>query len=122
MGARILIVEDEQVMAALLKKRLEGHGYEAHTAFDGEAGLQAARQMKPDLIILDCMLPKIDGYKICRLLKFDDKYQSIPIIMLTALGQESDVALGKDVGADAYFLKPFEGQSLLEKIEELLKK
>ncbi|MBI1871085.1 MAG: response regulator [Chlamydiae bacterium] len=122
MAIRILIIEDEVTMAGLIKKRLESHGYEAETAFDGESGLKKARENCPDLILLDIMLPKIDGYKVCRLLKFDDKYKSIPIILLTALGQESDVATGKDVGADGYLLKPFDGEKLLAKIEELLKK
>ncbi|MDP3979813.1 MAG: response regulator [Chlamydiota bacterium] len=122
MNARILIVDDEIDMAELLKARLEGRGYEVHLEHDGASGLEKAKEMMPDLMILDVMLPKIDGYKICRLLKFDDKYKSIPIIMFTALGQESDVTLGMEVGADAYFTKPLDHKMFLEKLEELLKK
>jgi len=75
---------------------------------------------KPDLIILDLMLPKLDGYKICRLLKFDEKYRKIPIIMYTARGQEEDKNLGYEVGTDVYLVKPFEPKVLLENIHDLL--
>lgn len=122
MAFKILIIEDEVMMAELLKKRLQSHGYDVLIEHDGQKGLETSRSARPDIILLDLMLPSLDGYKICRLLKFDDKYKHIPIVMLTALGQESDASLGKDVGADAYFLKPYDSQQLLAKIEELLKK
>jgi DNA-binding response OmpR family regulator len=82
--------------------------------------LDKARKENPDLIILDLMLPKIDGYKVCRMLKFDEKYKNIPVIIFTARAQEEDKKLGQDVGADAYLTKPFEPQALLGKIQELL--
>jgi DNA-binding response OmpR family regulator len=91
------------------------------TASDGQEGLDKARLEKPDLIILDLMLPKIDGYKVCRMLKFDEKFKQIPIILFTARAQESDIKLGKEVGADAYVTKPFEPAILLTKIKELIK-
>jgi len=83
-------------------------------------GLRRAQDEKPDLIILDVMMPKADGFKVSRMLKFDVKYRDIPIIMLTARAQETDRATGKDVGADAYITKPFDGPALLAKIQELL--
>jgi len=102
--------------------RLEANGYEVLPAYDGQEGLDKARKEKPDLIILDLMLPKMDGYKVCRMLKFDEKYKKIPIIMFTARAQETDKEMGEEVGADAYITKPFEPQALLAKIEELLGK
>lgn len=117
---KILIVEDEFAQSLTVKDRLEFEGYEVITAADGQEGLDKARREKPDLIILDLMLPKIDGYKICRMLKFDEKYKRIPIIIFTARAQESDEKMGAEVGADAYITKPFEPVILLAKIKELL--
>jgi DNA-binding response OmpR family regulator len=82
--------------------RLEASGYEVIEAADGASGLEKARNMNPDLIILDIMLPKMDGYKVARLLKFDEKHRSIPIIMLTARSQQADRETGMAVGCDAY--------------------
>ena len=118
--AKILIVEDEKEMVAILKMRLEASGFTTALAYDGQDGLNKARTEKPDLILLDLMLPKIDGYKVCRMLKFDEKYKHIPIIMLTARAQDADKDMGKEVGADAYFVKPFEPHDLMAKIKELL--
>ena len=117
---KILIVDDESDLVTLLSIRLEANDYQVSASFDGQDGLDKARAEKPDLIILDLMLPKIDGYKVCRMLKFDEKHKNIPIILFTARTQESDMKLGEDAGADAYFIKPFEPQVLLEKIKELI--
>lgn len=87
---RILLIEDEKDMAYAVTLQLEAKGYEVIAAFDGRDGLDKARTKKPDLIILDLMLPKIDGYKVCRMLKFDNKYKNIPIILFTARAQDSD--------------------------------
>ncbi|MDO8489759.1 MAG: response regulator, partial [Candidatus Omnitrophota bacterium] len=81
-----------------------------------------AQKEKPDLIILDLMLPKLDGYTVCRLLKFDEKYKQIPIMLFSARTQQADMDLGKEVGADAYLTKPFEASIFLAKVSELLKK
>lgn len=118
---KILIVEDEATLVELMKIRLEANGFDVISAYDGQQGLEMARGEMPDLIILDLMLPKIDGYKVCRMLKFDDKYKNIPVIMFTARAQDSDRKLGEEVGADAYIIKPFEPEILLSKIRELLK-
>ncbi len=120
MAKLILIIEDEPDMVGMIKMRLEAAGYETKEALDGQEGLALAREEEPDLIILDLMLPKLDGYKLCRMLKFDEKYRHIPIIMFTAKAQEGDIKLGKEVGVNAYITKPFESQVLLSKIKELL--
>lgn len=117
---KILVVDDEKQLVDLIKVRLETNDFEVLTAYDGQEGLARAKKENPDLIILDLMLPKMDGYKVCRMLKFDEKYRKIPIILFTAKAQEEDVKLGEEVGADAYVTKPFEPQVLLDKIKELL--
>ena len=121
MSKRILVVDDEKDIADTLRFRLEANGYEVVTAYDGQDGLNKAKTVSPDLIVLDLMLPKIDGYKVCRMLKFDETYKHIPIILFTARVQESDRQTGVKVGADAYITKPFEASILLAKIKELLK-
>lgn len=114
-----MLVDDETELAEMVKLRLEANNYEVLTAYDGKVGLDLARREKPDLIILDLMLPKIDGYKVCRMLKFDEKYKKIPIILFTSRIQESDKEVGFQVGANAYITKPFEPQVLLDKVREL---
>ncbi|MDY6864046.1 MAG: response regulator [Thermodesulfobacteriota bacterium] len=119
---RVLIVEDEKDIQELLQARLESEEFECLLAKDGEEALQKARKEMPDLILLDIMLPKMDGYKVCRLLKFDEKYKHIPIIMLTAKTQEADRLMGLETGADEYVLKPFEWKDLLIIIRKYLQK
>lgn len=121
MGKTILLVDDEKDLVETVSFRLQAAGYEVVPAYDGQEGLEKARSLKPNLIILDLMLPRMDGYKVCRLLKFDEKYKGIPVIMFTARAQDSDRQMGLQVGADAYITKPFEPQVLLNKIKELLK-
>jgi DNA-binding response OmpR family regulator len=120
MSKAILLVDDEKDLLEVVKIRLEASGYKVLTALDGQEGFNLAKREKPDLIILDLMLPKIDGYKVCRMLKFDEKYKKIPVILFTARAQESDEKLGYECGADAYITKPFDPKILLAKIEELL--
>jgi len=120
MAKKILIVDDEEDIGFSIARRLAAAGYEAICAEDGVEGLRRAQTEKPDLIILDLMLPKMDGYKVCRLLKFDQRYKHIPILMLSARSQQEDIALGRETGAEAYMTKPFDGGELLEKIQELL--
>lgn len=116
----ILVVDDEQDMLLAVKLRLEASGYDVHTAVDGLQGLNLARQLKPDLIILDIMLPKMNGYKISRLLKFDDAFKHIPVIMLTALAGDVDKTTGVETGANEYITKPFETQHLLDAVRRFL--
>ncbi len=119
---RILVVDDEEDILNVLRFRLEANNYEVLVASDGQEGLNKARSEKPDLMILDLMLPKLDGYKVCRMLKFDEDYKAIPIIIFTARVQKKDEELGMEMGADAYIPKPFEPEILLGKIKELLNK
>ena len=117
---RILIIDDEKEMVVLLQMRLEAADYEILVSNDGQEGLDKARAEKPDLILLDIMIPKMNGYQVCRELKIDNGTKRIPVVMLTAKAQESDKFWGKEVGADDYVTKPFEASELLEKIRELL--
>ena len=117
---KILLVEDEPEFRLGVRTRLEANGYEVIEAEDGAKGLELARNEEPDLIILDLMLPKMDGYKVARLLKFDEKRRQIPIVMLTARSQQQDKDTGLAVGADAYMTKPFKSEELLETMAKLL--
>ncbi len=118
---KILLIEDELDVLKTSVIFLEMAGFKVLTATDGIEGLHKARTENPDLIILDVMLPKLDGYKLCRILKFDEKYKRIPIIMFTALAQESDKEMSKQVCADAHISKPFSPEGLVEKVQELLR-
>lgn len=119
---RILVVEDEGELLEFLKMRLEANGYEVIGASDGKEGFEKAIKEKPDLILLDLMLPKIDGYWVCSLLKNDKRHESIPIIILTAKSRAEHSKFARECGADAYMTKPFEVEELLSRIESLIKK
>ena len=116
----ILIVEDDPSMLTGLKDNFEFKGYKVLTAADGEKGLDAALNATPDLIILDIMLPKINGYEICRLIRAEGL--EMPVIMLTAKGEESDVVLGLNIGADDYVTKPFSISELLARSAAFLRR
>lgn len=117
MTKKVLIVDDERDITETIKFVLEAAGYECLCAYDGEEGLNAAKELNPDLIILDVMMPKINGFKISRLLKFDTRYKDIPILMLTARSQEKDRELGEETGADEYITKPFDIDFVLERVK-----
>lgn len=121
MPKKILVVDDEQNIAKVLCMRLKSHNYETITANDGAQGLEMARTENPDLIILDVMLPKLEGYEVCRMLKYDEKYKHIPIIMFTAKTEDIDKLTGEKVGADDYVSKPYDPQDLLAKIKKYIK-
>jgi len=116
----VLIVEDDPTMLRGLKDNFEFKGYKVVTASDGEKGLEAALNAKPDLILLDIMLPKINGYEICRLIR--EAKLLMPIIMLTAKGEESDIVLGLNLGADDYVTKPFSIKELLARAAAFLRR
>lgn len=120
MKEKILIIEDEEDLVKGLKLNLEDEGYEVHWASDGVEGLRKALEERPDLIILDIMLPKMNGLDICRELR--QKNISIPIIMLTAKGEEIDKVLGLEIGADDYMTKPFSIRELLARIKAHLRR
>ena len=122
MKKKILLVDDEKDLIRSVTFRLEDAGYEVVVAMDGQEALDKAKREMPDLIILDLMLPKMNGYKVCGLLKADSRYNKIPILMFTARAQEADRRMSEEVGADAYVTKPFEPEILFAKIEELLAK
>ncbi len=117
---KVLIVEDEANLRELVKARLEQHGYLVETVADGYNAIFQTRRFKPDLIILDLMIPKMDGYTVCRMLKSSADLASIPVIMFTARTSSEDMRRGMDMGADAYITKPFNPEALLQKINELL--
>jgi DNA-binding response OmpR family regulator len=116
----VLIIEDDSTMVRGLRDNFEYAGYGVLTAADGEDGLNAALDGKPDLVILDIMLPKINGYEICRLIR--EQNLDMPIIMLTAKGEESDIVLGLNLGADDYVTKPFSIKELLSRAEAFLRR
>lgn len=118
---KILIVDDEQDIVESLKFVLETANFTCYCAYNGEDGLRLAKELVPDLIILDVMMPKINGFKISRLLKYDAKYKNIPILMVTARTQEEDKLIGEETGADEYITKPFELDEVLKKVEQYLK-
>jgi DNA-binding response OmpR family regulator len=119
---KILVVDDEVDLVKTIQFSLEIEGYKVFVSYNGEDALHQARKENPDLILLDIMLPKLDVYKVCRLLKFDEKYKHIPILMLTSKTQEKDKTLGMETGANEYITKPFDIDELMEKVKTYLDK
>lgn len=120
MAKRILIVDDEIDLVDALATHLESDGFEVIKALDGKEGYEKASANRPDLIILDLRMPRMDGFQVCRLLKFDDDLKSIKIIILTAHNSASDRETSKTVGADAFMGKPYEYDQLLKQIRTLM--
>lgn len=120
MSKTVLIVDDEKDIVETLKFILESEGHNCIVAYDGEEALNLAKTKTPDLIVLDVMLPKINGYKVCRLLKFDSNYKEIPILMVTARTQEEDKIIGEETGANEYVTKPFDIETILSLVKKYL--
>lgn len=118
----ILLIEDEKNIVELVKYNLEKEGFRVLTALKGDEGLERARKEKPNLLILDLMLPEIDGLEICKILKQNYKTVHIPIIMLTAKGEETDKVLGLELGADDYVTKPFSPKELIARVRAVLRR
>jgi two-component system OmpR family response regulator len=118
-SVKILIVEDDSNLLAALKYNLSHEGYEVVTAIDGAEALEVARKDKPDLIVLDIMLPKLNGYEVCRILRKD---MVVPILMLTAKTEEVDKIVGLEIGADDYMTKPFSMRELLARVRAMLRR
>ncbi len=119
---RILVVDDEEDLLELVNYNLSREGFRVECVATGEAALKAARKSLPDLIVLDLLLPSVDGLEICRRLKADEKTRHIPIIMLTAKSAESDMVSGLELGADDYMTKPFSPRVLLARIKAILRR
>lgn len=117
---KILVVDDEIYIVHILDFSLGMEGYEVLTALDGEQALERARAERPDLIVLDIMMPKLDGYETCKLLKADPVTKDIPVILLSAKGRNVDQKVGFEVGANDYITKPFSPRKLVERINALL--
>ena len=117
---RVLLVDDEPVIIKVIGKGLQAAGYEVLTAMDGEDAMTKAQLGRPDVIILDLMLPKKSGFEVCAALKKDPRFQRIPIIIFTGKGQEMDEKLCRELGANAYITKPHASKALIEQIEALL--
>ena len=120
--AKVVIVEDEATLVKNLANKLQDEGYEVATAVDGEEGLDKIRSEQPDLVILDIMLPRLDGLSICRLVRHDPALAHIPIIMLTARGTEVDKIIGLENGADDYIVKPFSLGELLARVRAVMRR
>lgn len=121
-GQRILIVEDEDAIVEVVSQTLRRHGYETAAAADGDSALEMAFSLRPDLVILDLMLPKMDGWEVCRRLKADRQTASVPVLMLTARREERDVVEGLEIGADDYMKKPFSLAELAARVKALLRR
>ncbi|HOE56682.1 MAG TPA: response regulator transcription factor [Bacillota bacterium] len=119
MKAKVLVVDDDYNIAELIRLYLEKEGHEVNTVYSGKAALDAFYSWTPDIVILDIMLPEIDGYDICRQIR---KVSSIPIIMLTARGETFDKVLGLELGADDYLVKPFEPKELIARVKAVLRR
>ncbi len=119
---KVLIVEDEHAQLELLNYNFDSDGYQVYTAMDGEEGKLLAEEVQPDLIVLDWMLPKLSGIEVCRQLKRAEKTREIPIIMLTARGEENDKVRGLDTGSDDYMVKPYSIAELLARARALIRR
>jgi two-component system phosphate regulon response regulator PhoB len=119
---RILIIEDERGLTEVLKYNLEREGYETVVAHDGQEGLRKAQMQLPDLVILDLMLPTLDGLEVCRELRAGERTRNVPILMLTAKAEETDQVVGFSMGADDYVTKPFLVKVLMQRIKALLRR
>jgi len=117
---KILVVDDEIYIVHILDFSLGMEGYEVVTALDGEQALERVASEKPDLIVLDIMMPKLDGYEVCRAVKSNPATKNVPVILLSAKGRNVDQKMGFDVGADDYITKPFSPRKLVERINQLL--
>ena len=117
---KILVVEDEESLFKLESILLTSKGYEVHGAADGQAALDAIDEVKPDLVLLDIMLPEIDGFEVCRRIKSNSETKHIPVVMLTAKKSREDMARGEQVGADWYITKPFKSAMVIETIQRFI--
>jgi len=119
-NGKVLVVDDERHLVKIIIFNLKKSGYETDFAYDGEEALEKVAQFKPDLVILDVMMPKLTGYQVCERLKADQETAGIPIILLTAKGQEPDRDMAQKFGADEYMTKPFSPRLLMDTVARLI--
>src|SRR5260221_1482555 len=119
---RILIIEDDRDIVELVRYNLANEGFQVSAAFDGSSGLNTLKKTPPDLLLLDLMLPKLSGLDICREVRRDDSLNRLPILMLTARGEEADRVVGLEMGVDEYVTKPFSPRELLARVKALLRR
>lgn len=120
MSRRILIVDDEPNIVISLEYLMKREGYETAVAADGEAAIASLSEKPPDLVVLDVMLPKLNGFEVCRQIRADPRWRGVRVLMLTARGRDTEVAKGLGVGADAYVTKPFSTKDLVALVKHLL--
>ena len=120
--ATLLVIEDDPDIVELLRYNLEREGFRVLVATDGERGLADAERLRPDLVLLDLMLPGLDGLEVCRRLRTEDATRGIPVLILTAKGEEADVVIGLEMGADDYLTKPFSPRELVARVRSLLRR
>jgi len=120
MTKKVLIVDDEKNIAISVQFLMKREGFEVLVAHDGEEGLAQIRSERPDLVLLDVMMPKLDGFEVCKAVRADSELDGIRIVMLTAKGREAEIEKGISLGADAYMPKPFSTSELVDKVNELL--
>jgi len=120
--SKILIAEDERDIRELIAFTLRFAGFEVFTTTNGEEALNTLDQLQPDLVLLDIRMPRVNGYQVCQKIKTNPKTQHIPVVFLSAKGQEAEVLEGYNVGADEYIVKPFSPDHLIERVKEILKK
>jgi len=121
-GKKILIVEDEEDVMELIRYNLAKEGYDCDAAYNGQEALETAKSMLPDLVLLDLMLPEIDGLEVCRQLKSSPQTEDIPIVMVTAKSDETDIVTGLELGADDYITKPFSPKVLVARVRAVLRR
>ena len=117
---RVLICDDDPVILRLLEVNLELEGYDVLLAHDGEHAIEVATEEKPDLVILDIMMPRLDGYQTCERLKADEQTKGIPIVFLSAKAQQADIERGKEFGVAEYLTKPFDPNDLIDVVQRLI--
>jgi DNA-binding response OmpR family regulator len=117
---KVLIIEDSAFISRVLESRFIEEGFEVSVCLDGESGLMAAKSKKPDLIILDLILPKLSGEAVCKEIRKDEELKAVPVVMLTAKNSEADKIIGRVIGADKYLPKPLDADKLFKEVRELI--
>lgn len=121
MSSKVMIVDDDPSIVVALEFLMEQNGYEVEVARSGEEAIESIPKFQPDLILLDIMLPGIDGYEVCEILRLKPEWRNIRVVFLTAKGSEEDIARGLVLGADAYIVKPFTNQNIVDAVNDLLR-